>query len=551
MLFAAGAYFFEPATHTSAMPWLNADFIGVLLVSFAMAFIGYYAYLNKNKLFKIEVPLIANLLVTIGILFWLFGSFNEINFYYKSSIFVLLQTFYATTAIGLLYVIYKTNYLYLKNMVLITLLMAFAAFVYMPSESLHLTPLMNQRFGGMLILSLGLYVVSWFFQGLSQSSVVKDNYLQMALLLGAVLMWVLTGLVEIENSVAISYRDSAGMLFIFASFVLKIVFAHRVAWLFLARLKYAMLPAIVALGLITIDIQGDFHQNYAWFVWVFAFVAHYFVLYRYKGNWTVNINHYHLLGLLFFSFVAVFEGGELVSYLMGNASIWFVSSYAATLLLISTGLYWFSNTKLYPLSTYPQAYYVYGLPLIVSVLWVMVIVMNLVSSGSLSYLPYMPALNPVDLTSIGSLFLIWKVLKSHLSVLFTRFDREIKALLVLSAFIVLNATMLRCFHYWYGLEYRLQPLLSSFMVQTGMSLLWALTAVVLMIYSTKRKLRYAWMVGMGLIVAVVIKLFLVDMSASGSIERIVAFLSVGILLSLVGYFSPIPPEEKQDKLVNE
>ncbi len=551
MFFAAGAYFLEASTHGGSLPWLNADYIGVLLVSIGMTFIGYYAFRNQNKLFKIEVPLIAHTLVTIGVLFWLFGGFNEINFYYKSSIFVVLQTFYAVTVIGLLYVIYKTHYLYLKNMVLITLFMAFAAFVYMPSESLHFTPLLNQRFAGMLIFTLSLYFASWYFHSLSKTNRVKDNSLSIALLVVALLMWTLTGLLEIDNSVAVNYRDSVGMLFIFTSFVLQIVFAHRISWLFLAWLKYAMLPVIVALGLITIDIQGDFHQNYAWFVWLFAFVSHYFVLYQYKGNWAVNINYYHLLGLLFFSFVVVFEGGELVAYLMGDDSIWFVSSYAATLLLISTGLYRFSQAKSYPLSTYPQAYYVYGLPLILLVLWVMVIVMNLVPSGNLSYLPYMPVLNPVDLTSIGSLFIIWKVLINQSSVLFTQSTRVIKALLILSAFVVLNAMMLRCFHYWYGMEYRLQPLMSSFMVQTALSLLWTLTAVVLMIYSTKRKLRYAWMLGMGLIIVVVIKLFLVDMSASGSIERIVAFLSVGILLSLVGYFSPIPPEEKQDKLANE
>ena len=548
---AAGAYFLEPSTHKGTLPWLNADFIGVLLVSFVMSFVGYYAYINKNKLFKIEVPLIANALVFIGYLFWIFGGFNDIHFYNRPSAFILLQVFYAITLVGLFYVIHKTHFLFLKNMVLITLIMAFAAFVYMPSESLHLTPLLNQRFGGMLVITVGLYFTSWFFQFINQSNLLKDNYLAMALLIVALLMWALTGLIEIDNSIAMNYRNTAGMLFIFVSIVTQIVFAHRISWIFLTWLKYVLLPLIVALGFVTLDVQGNFHQLYAWFVWVCALVAHYFVLYRYKDNWTVNINHYHLVGLLFFGFIAVFEAGELVSYLMGSDSIWYVSSYTTTLLFLSAGLYRLSNTKSYPLSAYPQAYYGYGLPLMLLILWVMVIAMNFVPSGDLSNLPYMPALNPVDLTSFGSLFLIWKVLISHLSAIFTQFDRGIKALLVLTAFIVLNASMLRCFHYWYGMEYRLQPLMSSFMVQTGLSLLWTITAVLLMIYSTKRKLRYAWMVGMGLIVAVVIKLFLVDMSASGSIERIVAFLSVGILLSLVGYFSPIPPEEKHDKVVNE
>ena len=38
-----------------------------------------------------------------------------------------------------------------------------------------------------------------------------------------------------------------------------------------------------------------------------------------------------------------------------------------------------------------------------------------------------------------------------------------------------------------------------------------------------------------------IKLFVVDLAATGTVERIVAFLGVGGLLLLVGYFAPVPP----------
>jgi uncharacterized membrane protein len=37
------------------------------------------------------------------------------------------------------------------------------------------------------------------------------------------------------------------------------------------------------------------------------------------------------------------------------------------------------------------------------------------------------------------------------------------------------------------------------------------------------------------------KLFLVDLSRIGSIERIVSFVGVGLLMLIVGYLSPIPP----------
>jgi len=42
-------------------------------------------------------------------------------------------------------------------------------------------------------------------------------------------------------------------------------------------------------------------------------------------------------------------------------------------------------------------------------------------------------------------------------------------------------------------------------------------------------------------------LFLVDLSHVGTIERIVSFVGVGLLMLVIGYFSPLPPSaEKQE-----
>jgi uncharacterized membrane protein len=46
---------------------------------------------------------------------------------------------------------------------------------------------------------------------------------------------------------------------------------------------------------------------------------------------------------------------------------------------------------------------------------------------------------------------------------------------------------------------------------------------------------------------VVIKLFVVDTSGSGTLARIVAFLSVGALLLLTGYLSPLPPRKVEEE----
>ena len=45
---------------------------------------------------------------------------------------------------------------------------------------------------------------------------------------------------------------------------------------------------------------------------------------------------------------------------------------------------------------------------------------------------------------------------------------------------------------------------------------------------------------------VVVKLFLIELSNSDGIARIVSFIIVGLLLLLVGWFAPVPPKAEND-----
>ena len=62
-----------------------------------------------------------------------------------------------------------------------------------------------------------------------------------------------------------------------------------------------------------------------------------------------------------------------------------------------------------------------------------------------------------------------------------------------------------------------------------------------MIAGTRLLRRNLWMVGATLVGIVVVKLFFVELGNSGSLERIISFIGVGVLLLFVGYFSPLPP----------
>ena len=81
-------------------------------------------------------------------------------------------------------------------------------------------------------------------------------------------------------------------------------------------------------------------------------------------------------------------------------------------------------------------------------------------------------------------------------------------------------------------------------VQTGLAILWTLLAMGLMLHAHRRALRASWLVGAALLVAVVVKLLLVDLSNAQGWERIVTFVGVGVLMLVIGYFVPMPPKTR-------
>ena len=49
---------------------------------------------------------------------------------------------------------------------------------------------------------------------------------------------------------------------------------------------------------------------------------------------------------------------------------------------------------------------------------------------------------------------------------------------------------------------------------------------------------------------VVVKLFLFELSNTGTVARVVSFLGVGLLLMIVGYFAPVPPAETTEAIAD-
>jgi uncharacterized membrane protein len=160
--------------------------------------------------------------------------------------------------------------------------------------------------------------------------------------------------------------------------------------------------------------------------------------------------------------------------------------------------------------------------------------------------PWLPLLNPLDLAVAAALaaLLYWLQRVRSIAHLAEYVESNLVLLqsgLAAAVFIWLNSILARTLHFWGGVPFNAHAMFRSNLVQTSYTLFWSLLALCIMVVAVRRSLRSVWMVGAGLLGLVVGKLFLVDLASHGTVERIVSFVAVGLLLLVIGWFAPVPP----------
>jgi uncharacterized membrane protein len=175
---------------------------------------------------------------------------------------------------------------------------------------------------------------------------------------------------------------------------------------------------------------------------------------------------------------------------------------------------------------------------------------NMSLPGDSTPLPYLPLLNPLDVVQVLSLMGIaryWKALQPLGILAKSEFDRRLPQLILsILSFIWLNAVLLRTLHQWAEVPLSFDGIMASTLAETCLSICWAVLAIAAMLLATRRRDRPMWFAGLSLLAVVIAKLFFVDLSTVGSIERIVSFMGVGLLMLVVGYYSPLPPGLRQE-----
>jgi len=268
-----------------------------------------------------------------------------------------------------------------------------------------------------------------------------------------------------------------------------------------------------------------------------------------ETDWSEKISvGWHVAGALLVTLLLGWEAGWLLDQLARGGRVWAFIAWGAAPAVVVVGLMRFSNRIVWPFDPWQTAYrgwlpslLVFGL-----MIWTM---MGLALSGNPRPLPYLPLLNPLDLVQIFVFLVTVKwVLWMKREPVAPAADLSPAVLWGVPAagvFLWLTAVVARTVHHLTDVRYDVDAMFRSDLFHAAIAVLWGLLALGCMIAASRLKRRSVWFTGTGLLAVVLVKLFLVELSGSGTVSRIVSFLAVGGLMLVIGFFTPLPPAESE------
>jgi len=157
---------------------------------------------------------------------------------------------------------------------------------------------------------------------------------------------------------------------------------------------------------------------------------------------------------------------------------------------------------------------------------------------------YLPLFNTLDIIAIATITALYYFITHNVEELE---DKELFFILLgIYALIFISVVLARTMYSFGSVAYDWN-ILDNMGYQMGLSILWSVVAFILMILSQKIQSRGVWIASMSLIAITVLKLLLIDMANSATIERIISFIGAGVLILIIGYFFKMPSKDKEDQ----
>ncbi|MEO8485169.1 MAG: DUF2339 domain-containing protein [Betaproteobacteria bacterium] len=409
----------------------------------------------------------------------------------------------------------------------------------------------NAGFLGAAMIGVAALATAWSADRYRESLPASERPLVAIAFGWGVVAWMAAGIADIVRVrpawLGPGYGNAA-LAWVVASVVAALAIGRAIGWPRLAWFGAAIPPALVVAGILQFH---DARTTLAWpgvLVWPVAWALLWIGLRSAEaatpgedsqGTPPPNpawLRDTHTAAAIALVAWASWEASEWAGRLTPRGTAWIACAAALPAVLALALTLTPRVVARWPFARFPLAYAKNAGWVAASALAVWFLVTNLVSPGSATPLPWLPLANPLDLTLAAALTVLALWAREHAGMA----DEVRQRWLGAALFVAGNGLILRIAHHWGGVPWRITSLMANKPVQAALTLAWTATALVLMVWAAKRRLRALWLTGAALLAAVVVKLFVVDLSALSGLPRIAAFLGVGAMLLAIGYFAPPP-----------
>jgi uncharacterized membrane protein len=401
-------------------------------------------------------------------------------------------------------------------------------------------PILNSEFlGGLMLAAAGVFAARTLSRN-REKLAPYESHVPQTLFLWGLAWWLLAGLEE-ASRLPDRYMLAVDLLFITFTALLSSAVERRLDLPIAKWPALALLPVMYLFALAAAILFEHPFMNLGWIAWPLAFAALYYICQRYDpvpDTSAARVIHSASLWLL----VALcgWESAWAIDRIVQGAGSWPAIGWALVPALALLALLKFGARVPWPITAHRDTYLRFAGAGIALYLIFWVVFTNATMTGDPYPLPYIPFINPLDIAE-GFALLVLASFGLHL------WDSRFATILAIIGFIWLNGVLVRTLHQWAGIPFELQAMLTSTLAQTSISIFWTVIALATMLIATRKAQRMVWISGAVLLAVVVAKLFLIDLSRVGTIERIVSFVGVGVLMLVMGYFSPLPPAVKEAK----
>jgi uncharacterized membrane protein len=396
------------------------------------------------------------------------------------------------------------------------------------------TPVANPAFMGAVLIALAGFVIAYSYRK------VLDRVLVAVLTLWALAWWTFAGLNEIDMHTPYRYELASVLAFVILSGWLAAEVRRRVHDLPMLGIAAALaLTFAIPLALAQSARHGHPFVQWGWAAWLLYAVLGWRSLSCLRDAaapirglahvawwwaWTVVVAcflHENMRN------AALGEGWQFASVMLPLLALAAVSRARPRMLAAPLAAGFDEYRMVLAISAMAATAGLWGL--------------SLFSAGESAPLPWLVALNPLELLQIAALLLLahwaWRGER------YPALARMGVPVFAIASFVWITFATLRATHHLTGGIWS-PGMLSETEVQTALTVVWSVLGVLGWVFGSRRGDRMLWGAGAVLMAVVLLKLLLIDRGHLGNIFGIISFIAYGLLCTAVGYFAPAPPKRE-------